>query len=109
MGMIALMFNSINTTFYNENVSLTNWKTLYIPYENTKEQYFNGKQYFHHDAAFAKRPSEDTFPLLPAQSGWYYFTVRKTSGLYNGYRYRSNKVQLSDRGQLAVDKKQFLF
>lgn len=69
--------NSVNTTFYNENVSLTNWKTLYIPYENTREQYFNGRPYFHHDAAFAKRASTDSLPLLPAQSGWYYFTGEK--------------------------------
>ena len=69
--------NSVNTTFYNENVSLTNWKTLYIPYENTKEQYFNGEQYFQHDAAFAKRASDDSLPLLPNHSGWYYFTGEK--------------------------------
>ena len=64
--------NTVSTTFFNETVSLTDWRQLYIPYNNTTEAYENDRPYFQHDATFLRKSAD--FPsLLQSQSGWYYF------------------------------------
>jgi len=68
--------NSVSTTFFRETASTTNWKTLYIPFENTREDYTNNKAYFQHDATFL-RQLPDQAALVPTQTGWYYFTGEK--------------------------------
>jgi len=71
--------NTVSTTFFNETVSLTDWKQLYIPYGNTKEAYENDRPYFQHDATFLRKSAD--FPsLLQSQSGWYYFNGQDDPG-----------------------------
>lgn len=74
--------NTVNTQFYNDTVSATDWKQLYIPFGNTRGLYKNSigssaEQYYQHDAAFLQRPSPNAEHLLDTQSGWYYFTGEK--------------------------------
>jgi len=68
--------NNVSTTFFRETASTTDWKTLYIPFENTREDYTNNKAYFQHDATFL-RQLPDQADLTPSQTGWYYFTGEK--------------------------------
>lgn len=69
--------NSVSTTFFNETVSLTDWKQLHIPYGGTREKYEDGEQYYQNDAAFFMREATSQPHLVPRQSGWYYFTGEK--------------------------------
>ena len=74
--------NNVSTTFFRETASTTDWKTLYIPFENTRRDYASSipgditTNYFQHDAAFL-RQLPDQEELLPSQTGWYYFTGEK--------------------------------
>ena len=68
--------NNVSTTFFRETASTTNWKTLYIPFEATREGYGNDRAYFQHDAAFLRQLPDQEI-LTPAQTGWYYFTGEK--------------------------------
>ena len=74
--------NNVSTTFFRETASTTDWKTLYIPFEDTRMDYDNSidgnvaTNYFQHDAVFLRQlPGEEE--LAPSQTGWYYFTGEK--------------------------------
>ena len=74
--------NSVSTTFFRETASTTDWKTLYIPFEDTRMDYANSidgnvaTNYFQHDAVFLRRLAGEA-ELVPSQTGWYYFTGEK--------------------------------
>jgi len=74
--------NSVSTTFFRETASTTDWKALYIPFEDTRMGYADSirgdvtTNYFQHDATFL-RTLADQEDLLPAETGWYYFTGEK--------------------------------
>ena len=74
--------NNVSTTFFRETASTTDWKTLYIPFEDTRMEYRNSVEgnaatnYFQHDATFLRQLAGEAV-LTPAQTGWYYFTGEK--------------------------------
>ena len=74
--------NNVSTTFFRETASTTNWKTLYIPFEDTRMDYAHSidgnvaTNYFQHDAVFLRQLAGEE-ELAPSQTGWYYFTGEK--------------------------------